>query len=565
MPYIMPANRHQETMFPTVLDDYIEQGSIVRVYDAFVNSLDMAACGFERSNPAAEGRPGYDPRDLLKLYIYGYSNKIRSSRKLAAEAGRNVEVMWLIGGLRPDFRTIADFRKDNHAALEAAFREFNATCLEMGLLSCEYSSIDGSKFRAVNSKDRNFTLSKLDDRIDRIDAHIADYLRILDASDAEEPAERGFTAEEIRGKVKALEERKARYEGYRSQMELAGDTQMSVTDPDSRLMKTHGGFEVCYNVQAAVDAGSHIVTALEVTDRPSDHGLLESVSAKIKECYATETAECVADKGYNDPADLMACLESGVIPNVFPCDGSDTIGLQCAYEEALIDEETRASASPADLAKCLRAGVVPKKYEDVIDGIEVFEKAVYDQVDHDQPDLTGVSDEKLAELAAEGWFVRDLARNRVICPMGKVLRACHTRKDGRTNYRNPHACRNCTSKCTSREFKEVNLAPGKVLSVCRAHSRSGKARCVGGRHRKKRLVKFVKIDFRPDRKKLDSRKCLSEHPFGTLKRTLDGSYLLLKGKAKVTAEMSLLFLAYNIKRATAMVGAERLLEGMGSR
>jgi transposase len=181
--YIIGADRQQKILFPESVEEYIEAENPVRLFDGFVEALDMSGCGFNRALPAREGRPGYDPRDMLKLYIYGYFNKIRSSRKLEKEAGRNVELMWLVGKLVPDFRSIADFRKDNKKALKEVFREFNRFCDGLGLYTKEYISIDGSKFKALNAKDRNFTLSKLDDRLKRLDEHIEEYMGQLDSSD----------------------------------------------------------------------------------------------------------------------------------------------------------------------------------------------------------------------------------------------------------------------------------------------------------------------------------------------------------------------------------------------
>ena len=197
MAYINGENREQTIIFPSSLDEYIDENNPVRIFDVFIDSLDMADCGFARSVPAAEGRPGYDPKDMLKLYTYGYHNKIRSSRALMKEARRNVEVMWLINKLCPDFRTISDFRKVHVKALKKVFKAFNKLCVQLGLYSNEYTSVDGSKFRAVNAKDRNFTLNKLDDRINRLDSQIEEYIDLLDVADtAEEGSERAFTKDE---------------------------------------------------------------------------------------------------------------------------------------------------------------------------------------------------------------------------------------------------------------------------------------------------------------------------------------------------------------------------------
>jgi transposase len=253
MAYKKGEDRRQRTLFPDCIDDYVEQDSPVRLMDAFVDSLDMEKLGFLRFVPAETGAPGYDPRDLLKLYTYGYYYEVRSSRKLARQCLINIEVMWLLAKLAPDFRTISDFRKDNKEAIEKTFKEFNRFCLSENLFSRSFVSIDGSKFKAVNAKDRNFTLNKLDDRIDRLDRHIAHYMEELDAYDEEEG--RKLSKEELEHKLEVCRERKELYEGYREQLEQSGEKQISLTDPDSRLMKANEGFCVGYNPQVAVEEG----------------------------------------------------------------------------------------------------------------------------------------------------------------------------------------------------------------------------------------------------------------------------------------------------------------------
>lgn len=281
----------------------------------------MEDCGFARSIPAVEGRPGYDPRDLLKGYIYGYFNKIRSSRSLAKESHRNVEVMWLLKKLTPDFRTISDFRKDNKRALKNVYKEFNRLCDKLKIYSKEYISIDGSKFKDVNAKDRNFTLNKLDDRLKRLDNQIDEYMMLMERADAEEQEERTFSKKEIEEKIKSLRERKGTYEGYRDELESTGEKQKSLTDPEAKLMKMQEGYGVAYNIQTAVDAQSHLIAGFKVTDHPTDHGLIEEVSVEVKDDFGLEHIEAAADKGYRDGKDLMNCLENGIIPNVFPTDG----------------------------------------------------------------------------------------------------------------------------------------------------------------------------------------------------------------------------------------------------
>ncbi len=372
MKYISGVDRRQMLLFPESLDEYISDDNPVKVFDAFVNTLDMEQCGFVRSMPAAEGRPGYDPRDLLKLYIYGYFNKIRSSRSLEKESHRNVEIMWLLKKLTPNFRTIADFRKDNKNALKNVFKEFNRLCDKMNLYSKEYISIDGSKFKAVNAKDRNFTLNKLDDRLKRLDNQIDEYLMLIDRVDREEKSERTFIKEEIEEKIERLKARKETYAGYRDEMEASGERQKSITDSEAKLMKMRNGYGVAYNIQTAVDAQSHLIAGFVVTNHPTDYGMIKEVANSVREDFGLENIEVVADKGYRDSKDLIDCLENGIIPNVFPTNNMIHIDLQTEYEDSEISEEKKASKNPKDIKECLRAGIIPDIYKDIVIESQLF-------------------------------------------------------------------------------------------------------------------------------------------------------------------------------------------------
>jgi transposase len=224
MGHIAGASRVQQILFPEALDDYITADNVARFMDAFVDSLDLDTLGFQRTEPAPTGRPSYSPGDLLKLYIYGYMNRIRSSRRLEKETHRNVELLWLLRKLHPDFKTIADFRTDNAKAFKQIFRAFVLLCKEWGLFGQELVAIDGSKFKAVNSKRRNFTQAKLNEMLQRIDAHIEQYLHDLDTADAEEAETQKPTAEELQEKIRQLRERKGRYEGLRRVREVTGQS-----------------------------------------------------------------------------------------------------------------------------------------------------------------------------------------------------------------------------------------------------------------------------------------------------------------------------------------------------
>ena len=274
MDFISGEGREQIILFPQTISEYIQEDSTARVIDAYVDSLNLAALGFSRSETNKTGRPPYDPKDILKLFIYGYVFRVRSSRRLEAESARNLEVMWLLRKLSPDHKTIADFRKDNPKALKNVFRHFVKFCAKMGLYGKELAGIDGSKFKAVNAKDRNFTKDKLKDRIERIDNKIDEYLREMEETDREEDKEeKTKSAGEINKIIQGLKERKQSYEGYAAELEETGETQKSLTDPESRLMPSNGKMDVCYNVQTAVDAKNKLVIEFDVTNNANDMNL----------------------------------------------------------------------------------------------------------------------------------------------------------------------------------------------------------------------------------------------------------------------------------------------------
>ena len=270
MEFIMGADRNQLILLPDSLDDYVEAGNAVRVIEAYIDSLNLTALGFVKPAPNDTGRPMYNPKDLLKLYVYGYMNRIRSSRRLESESKRNLEVIWLLGKLSPDHKTIARFRRDNTSALKNVFRDFVKLCATLGLYSKELIAIDGSKFKAVNSKDRNFTDKKLQDRISRIDARIEEYLCDLEQLDLQEDSvSKEHSSREIEQIIKGLLDRKERYESYADELILTGEKQISLTDPDSRLMKANGKLDVCYNVQTVVDAKHKLIVEFDVINNSS--------------------------------------------------------------------------------------------------------------------------------------------------------------------------------------------------------------------------------------------------------------------------------------------------------
>jgi transposase len=308
MAYIQGEDREQITLFPEAIDDYITEENAVRVIEVFVNALDMMKLGFLRTDPNVTGRPAYNPRDLLKLYIYGYMNRIRSSRRLEAEAGRNLELLWLIRKLKPDFKTIADFRKDNKEAIKNVFKQFSLLCKEWDLYGKEVVAVDGSKFRASNSKRNNFSEKKIQRHLKYIDEKITTYLQELDNNDEGEANTHIPSVEEIQKRIEELNQRKAKYTAMQDRMAATGETEISTTDPDARLMKVNNnGLEVSYNVQTVVDQKHKLVVDSEVINNPTDLGQLNEISLKAKEIFEVEELKSIADKGYYSTNDLVKC------------------------------------------------------------------------------------------------------------------------------------------------------------------------------------------------------------------------------------------------------------------
>ncbi|UPK35175.1 IS1182 family transposase [Bradyrhizobium sp. 186] len=313
--FVEQADRGQSTLLPECLDDFIDDSNPVRVIDVFVDALDLAEMRFEGVEPAATGRPSYHPSVLLKLYIYGYLNRVQSSRRLEREAGRNVEVMWLLGRLAPDHKTIADFRKDNGLALRKVCARFVELCREMGLLATVSVAIDGSKFKAVNNRDKNFTRAKVERRRAQLEESVARYLSQLDTADRQEPTEAlAAKVTRLTEKLTKLKEEMGKLTVYEKQMLASPDQQISLTDPDSRSMATsgRGSGVVSYNVQVAVDTEHHLIVTHEVTNSGSDRAQLANMAKQAKVVLKTETLEVVADRGYFSSLEILACHEAGV-------------------------------------------------------------------------------------------------------------------------------------------------------------------------------------------------------------------------------------------------------------
>ncbi len=316
MTHICGFERSQLLLLPEAIDDYVCADNSVRFIDAFVDGLDLAAAGFARVEPKATGRPGYAPGDLLKLYIYGYLNGVRSSRRLEAECHRNVEVIWLLRTLKPDFKTIADFRADNRAAFKAVFREFTLLCKRLDLFGRELLAVDGTRIKAVNNKDRNFTRNSLEKFIKAADERLADYLKRLDDGDVAEAGTGGARTKNLAEKIEALSDKRGRYDTMLKDLERTGESQISLTDPDSRAMAAHTKVGVGYNIQVAVDAKHKLIVAQEVTNQVVDMGLLKDAAEPARVILDVEKIDVVADKGYFRTEDIEACEKAGLIPHV---------------------------------------------------------------------------------------------------------------------------------------------------------------------------------------------------------------------------------------------------------
>ena len=515
----------------------------------------------------------------------------------------NIEVMWMLGGLTPDFRTISDFRKDNIDCLKKVFKEF-AKRITVDVKK-GFISVDGSKFRAVNSKDRNFTLMKLDDRIKWLEEHTQEYLRLIEIADkvedeaAEllateereliEESKETFTKEELEEKLKDAQERLDTYHALRKKMEEENLSQISLTDTDAKLMKSKNGYEVAFNVQTAIESENHIMMDYDVTNHVTDHGCM----APTVEGIASDIdgiVDAVADMGYDQDEDMIACLEKGVVPHVILPDGKDEYELETGYEAA--EELHPDSTDPEELKKCLHAGVIPKAYEDVLFGIEVVEVRRMQRDESSKLESPYGTEEEMKTKAMSGFFVRDPERDLVYCPGGNTLRKKSVKPNGATRYANKHACSHCPfrGQCVSdkgiTKWKEMDFSkdslerpakwwkteepeqpePADPTSTSDSPEEkkddSNKKGPPGPKQPKRKFekVKLVRFKLRPDRKKMSERLCLSEHPFGTMKRALGADHFLLKGKRKTNGEFALIGMGYNLIRGLNLHGFWGLMQ-----
>lgn len=312
MGYIEGENRNQIILFPESIDEYVSDNNTIRIIDEYIEQLNLESLYFQRAANPSLGRPPYHPKDMLKLYLYGYLNRIRSSRRLEQEAIRNLEVIWLIRKLKPDFKTIANFRKDNKQALKKVFRDFTKSCAEWELFGKELVAIDGSKFRACNSKKNNYNPKKLERHLRYLDEKIEGYLKELDDHDRIESPDRQPDAREITERIQQLKDRKEKHQQYMRKLKQSGENEISTTDPDARLMVNNNHVEVSYNVHTTVDAKHKLIADFKVTGKPNDLGQLAPMTLRAKRLFGNKTFEVLADKGYYQAKDLEKCTEKGI-------------------------------------------------------------------------------------------------------------------------------------------------------------------------------------------------------------------------------------------------------------
>jgi len=398
--FVQGADRSQITMFPEAIDDYIDDNNSVRVIDVYVDSLNMKSLGFKNTTPNEMGRPMYSPQLMLKIYLYGYLNKIRSTRRLETESKRNLEMIWLTKKLSPDHKTISRFRKDNPRALKKVFRDFVKLCSRLGLYGKELVAVDGSRFSGVNSKDKNFNDSKLKDRIKRLNIKIDQYIEELDNNDEkEDTTDNPKSAEEIKEIIKELKSRKEEYEQIKKHLEETEETQVSLVDPDTRRLTKNGETKVGFNVQTAVDSKNKMIAEFDVTNSINDFGHLSSTSQKAKEILEVDTIKSTADKGYNSATDIAECLMNGIEPHV------------CMEED--------------EITICLEILGESKDVEENID-----------------PHVNG-------------RFVYLKNRNIALCPMGKIFYpSSYSKSKKEARFCNRKECRKCPNKCTVSEYKD---------------------------------------------------------------------------------------------------------------
>ena len=473
--FVQCEERAQDTFLPSRLEDYVADDNPVRVIDVFVGELDLTRLGFEGMSPQATGRPGYHPSTLLKIYLYGYLNRIQSSRRLERETQRNVELMWLTGRLMPDFKTIANFRKDNGQAIRSVCRQFIVLCRQLDLFSQAVVAVDGSKFKAVNNRDRNFTSAKVQRRMEQIEASISRYMSALDTADHEEARTAQSKSSKLREKIAALKRRMEQLKEIGVLVQAAPDKQISLTDPDARSMATSGKGTgvVGYNVQTVVDAQHHLIVAHEVTNVGNDRGQLASMAQQAQTAMGRKDLEIVADRGYFKGEEILACQSAGMTPFVpKPLTSS-------SKAEGRFGKQDFVYLAGEDTYRCPAGERLTSRYASVEDGMTLH---VY-------------------------WT---------------------------------SACPNCPLKAKCTTGKERRIKRWEHEDVLEAMQQ--------------------RLDQAPE--KMAVRRQTVEHPFGTIKAWMGSTHFLTKTLRRVSTEMSLHVLAYNLKRVMKVLGIVPLMQAM---
>jgi len=474
--FIQSTDRTQVTLFPEQLEDYVSEDNPVRIVDAFVEQLDLGKLGFVGIVPMKTGRPAYHPAVLLKLYIYGYLNRIQSSRRLERESQRNLELIGLLERLTPDFKTIANFRKDNGKAIRNVCSQFVSLCRHLNLLTEASVAIDGSKFKAVNNRDNNFTANKIQRRREQMEASIERYLSALETADRQEQAD--FTEAKIQRlqeKIALLKQHLAKLDSFETELAKAPDKQISLTDPDARSMATSGRGTgiVGYNVQTAVDTQNHLIVAHEVTNVGHDRSQLAHMAEQAKAAFGTSELSVVADRGYFSGEEIRKCHEAGITAFVPKC---------------------VTSAAKAD--------------------------GRFDKAD----------------------FIFDAITNEYQCPAGQrlVWRFSTVEKGLKLSKYWSSNCPQCPikSQCTPSEYRRVSRWEHEAILEAMQ----------------------TRLDKAPDSMRV--RRQTVEHPFGTLKAWMGSTHFLTRTLDKVSTEMSVHVLAYNLKRVMNKLGTEALMEAM---
>jgi transposase len=471
--FIEGEDRRERQLLPDCLDDYVAEDNLVRVVDVFVDELDLLTLGF--AGPAATGRPGYSPVTMLKLYLYGYLNQVQSSRRLEREAGRNVECMWLTGKLAPDFKTIADFRRDNGEAIRAVCRQFVLLCREIGLIAGGTVAVDGSRFKAMNTRDKNYTPGAIRRRMEQLDASIARYLGMLDTADRQEDQVAEMRVSRLRDRLEALRRRMRELQVMERAVADAPEHQVSLTDPDARAMATNGKGTgmVGYNVQAVVDAKHHLIIAHEVTNVGHDRAQLANMARQAREVTGADGLTVLADRGYFSGEEVVACEAAGVTP------------------------------------------IVPK------------------------PLTSGA---KADGRFGKQDFIYQSETDTYRCPAGEQLIWRYTTvENGLTLSRYWSSnCSTCAMKAMCTPSKQRRVTRWEHEAVIEAMQR--------------------RLDEMPNAMRV--RRSVVEHVFGTIKGWMGRDHFRTRRLAKVATEMSLHILAYNLKRAVAVLSTPVLIAAM---